>query len=348
MAQVTTVRLKALPVQLIEVKNRVILKRGCKEICFSGSAYAAKLRAILDAFQNGSTQEEVLKDLGDNHPDIAELIETLKDRNILVPFQEALSRDIISESPLDVFYWHFDPHGHSIRQKIQSRSVAVLGVNTVSQALCGALSACGFNVSLIAYPASLAPDMEQAFSSDLFDSNRLPQPMRYETWSTSSPWDSVDCLVATSDRGGKDLLRNWNALAVEQRCHFLPLVLQDVIGYLGPLVIPGETACFECLISRENSHMDEADLRRIIERTAYAAGTPAFHPIMASVLGQIAAFELVKHYSEAIPVRRVGTLIEVNLISASITTRKVLKVPRCLVCSSLNTFPSVAIHKGQV
>jgi len=54
---------------------------------------------------------------------------------------------------------------------------------------------------------------------------------------------------------------------------------------------------------------------------------------MASILGDVGAVELTKFYSGLLPRTQIGTLIEVDLMEPRINSRKVLKVPRCPVCS---------------
>jgi thiazole/oxazole-forming peptide maturase SagC family component len=141
-------------------------------------------------------------------------------------------------------------------------------------------------------------------------------------------------------------MRRWNELAIRHQCHFLSVVLQDAIGYVGPLVIPGETACYECLVAREDSNLDDSETRRNVEQAAeegwHVVGS---HPLLISVLASVAAFELVKFYGEMIAVFNVATLIEVNLLNTRITARKVLKVPRCVICSSLLQQSSVSIRR---
>jgi thiazole/oxazole-forming peptide maturase SagC family component len=119
-----------------------------------------------------------------------------------------------------------------------------------------------------------------------------------------------------------------------------------LIGYIGPLVIPSETACLECLKARQNSHLQDHVSRHAVEAVAFESqGYLGFHPSMAHILGDIAAFEVFKFCSGSLPSVNVGTLIEVNLLATRITTRRVLKVPRCPACSPLNTAPSVMAEK---
>ena len=161
--------------------------------------------------------------------------------------------------------------------------------------------------------------------------------------------DSLGCLIASSDFGGWETLYEWNRFCVQYHKHFLPVVLQDLVGYVGPLVIPGETACLECVRMRRNSHAEDHEVRGLIEESAFEGqGAIGFHPSMASILGDIAALELTKFYSEALPRPKVGTLIEVNLLETGLTSRKVLKVPRCPVCSPLLARSSVSPDKTVV
>jgi thiazole/oxazole-forming peptide maturase SagC family component len=125
------------------------------------------------------------------------------------------------------------------------------------------------------------------------------------------------------------------------------VILQNLIGYVGPLVIPGETACYECLRQRQNAHMNDPEVQRASESvTTTDSKVVGFHPSMASVLGDIAAFELTKLYTDGLPLGNIGTQIEVNLLTSEMMTRKVLKVPRCAVCSPLTTRSSATPYKS--
>lgn len=342
-------RMQSLPAQLIQTEEGTVLKRGCIEILFHGQN-SDHLSAILGSFRKGATQKEVLTGFAEEHrPDILALIELLQRRNVLVPIDDSCTNlSDVSEDSLSLFYWHFDPCGHSIPARLRSRKIAILGVNSVSRRLSASLQLAGFeNTALVMYPSRFCPESKNP-TPGLMSANSPPhqEPLTFEAWFGKIDWASMDCLVATSDCGGRDLLREWNELAMQHRCHFLPIVLQDVIGYLGPLVIPNETACYECLISRENSHQETFTLRRAVEHSAFRGQPSAFHPLMASVLADVAAFEMARFYSQSIPGHLSSSLIEVNLLGASITRRKVLKVPRCVVCSTLHTHQSVSIYKN--
>src|SRR5262249_19538550 len=183
--------------------------------------------------------------------------------------------------------------------------VAVLGVNSVSRHLV---------LSLLASGMDRVPVIDYRLLCNLrfFDDDGrlstpewpppLPAPADYREWAAELDPEALDCLIATSDFGGLQLMRPWNEFCVQHRIRFFPVVLQDLIGYIGPLVVPGETACFECVRARQNAHFDDPKLARAPEGVAFEGQAVAgYHPAMAAALGSIAAFELGRFYGGGAP-----------------------------------------------
>jgi bacteriocin biosynthesis cyclodehydratase domain-containing protein len=345
--------LKLMPFQWIETASGFLLKRGCLEIKINGEGAAKGVRAILAAISNNlvTSQDDIYRLFPPvHHETVKNFIELLIKRRILVSSESEGLSFHAPENSLDVFYWHFGKEAESVTARLNSSRFVVLGVNIISRQLAASLQESGIdNYEVVDYP--------QLRNLRLFDHDgglRIGQwptclriPTEYEKWEGRHDLRSVDCLVATSDFGGLQGLAEWNALCIEYNCHFLPVVLQDLVGYIGPFVIPGETACLECLGSRMNSHLDDPKTQSVVDQLAFDGQMiTGFLPSMASMLGNIAAIELMKIYSRVLPMFMVGTLIEVNSLSSRLVARKVLKVPRCAVCSPLNHIPSMTIFKN--
>jgi thiazole/oxazole-forming peptide maturase SagC family component len=283
-----------------------------------------------------------------NQQMVGELIEQLVTKRMLVANGNFQPTEEGPESELEIFYWHFGESAHKVTKRLNSRYIAILGVNCISRQLAASLLASdAINIQVIDFPLlrnlRLFDDHGELETSQW----TMALPVVYESWTETLDQTLPDCLIATSDFGGQESLRQWNQFCVERNCHFLPVLLQNLVGFIGPLVIPGETACFECLRARQNAHFNDAKLERATEETAfYSQPFIGFHPSMASILGDIAAFELTKFYSGVLPKPNVGSLLEVNLLSTCLTARKVLKVPRCLTCSPLNRKASVQVAKN--
>jgi thiazole/oxazole-forming peptide maturase SagC family component len=142
-------------------------------------------------------------------------------------------------------------------------------------------------------------------------------------------------VLATTDFGGLSLMREWNAFCVAEGTAFLPAVLNDYVGYVGPLVVPGETACFECFWLRQNSNLEQPELIRKAELAAFQGQlVDGVVPMLAAQVGRLAAFELYKFHMRHTLGWRAGTVVEADLLESTVARRKLLRAPRCPVCSS--------------
>lgn len=336
-------KLKLLPLQVIELPEGIVLKRGCTEFKVVGDGAATGMHRILSALsENGATAETLCQLFAE--PDrkwVENLIEKLMTRQLLVPAEangSATAKE--SESHLDIFYWHFNVLTPDINEQLNRACMPIIGVNYISRQLAQVLLESGVhNIEIIDHPYLRNLRMFNEAGSlkpECWPPN-LPQPLILKDWAEKVDSQEFLCLVATSDFGDQQVLSEWNRYCVERESHFFPVVLKNVVGHLGPLIIPGDTACFECLYSRQNAHMREPVTRQAMTTSAFAGQlVNGFHPAMASIVGDLAAFELTKFFTGVLPNPNVGTLIEVNLLASQLSTHKVLKVPRCSVCSPLH------------
>jgi len=315
------------------------------QITIDGEHAQEVIEQITKICDQGASFEEILAHFRESdHPSLISLLEFLVARNFLVSCEcdTAFSKE--TEQPSDIFYWHFDPHIKPLSRRIRATKIAVVGVNRLGQEIVSSLRHSDFgDIQVIDHP-------------DLFD-NRLPNHLdlfsshaiNLEQWETHSGWNSVDCVVVASDIGKCDQLDWWNHTCVGRKVHFLPVILNNIVGYVGPLVISGETACYECLKARENSHMDNASVHRALEHSAPASRKAiGSHPTMYSVLASLATFELVRFYGRTFPGSQGGMVMEVNLLNSTMKRRNVLKVPRCACCSSMKKQPSISPYKNNV
>lgn len=340
-------RLRVLPIQAIPIGTGMVLKRGCVELKIEGERAGDVVETVLALLSGeGATEADVRDSFAlPDRAAVEELVRALRERRLVAPVDATPEPVPQGESTADVFYWHFGQRPAEVASELSGHRIAVLGDNSVARhlvrALTTELTAAGLDpgddfVELVDYPPLRNPEAAD-------DNQRKAVP--YQRWLAELDGRApIDCVVAACDLGWMPGLREWNRLCVERKIKFLPVVLHNLLGYMGPLVIPGETACYECLRMRQNSHLPDPAGAEAIERAA-AQGRPVvgFHPAMASVLGDLAALELVKLFGgQWVVTWRVGELIEVNLVEPAITTRTVLKVPRCPVCGPRTVRPGVA------
>jgi bacteriocin biosynthesis cyclodehydratase domain-containing protein len=346
--ELPSTKLRAAPVNVIDIGDGVVIKRGRVEVKVAGEDAGKVVSVVLDAARNGDTREHILSVFPPpEQPAVAALVDHLIGRRILTEGEDTPVSATDGEGPLDVFYWHFDTQSKDVRQRLGSKRIRIFGINEVSRRLIPGL-----------YASAAAPlevyDVPRLRNETLFGPSGEPKadlwlgtPVKLRPFPADLDPESLDCLVATSDSGAIEQLCVWNEFCVLHNLQFFPVLLQDLVGYVGPMVVPGETACFECLRSRQNAHLMDYRSRRAVEAAfVHEQAVGGFHPSMASILGDIAALELTKHFGLGSKLARVGTVIEVNLLGSEMKARRVMRLPRCPVCSRLNRVPSTAFTKS--
>jgi len=336
-------KLRAVPFQIIEIENGVILKRGSVEVMIGGERASEVVQNVLDVVnQKGATKEEICGVFATpDRPAVAYLVDELSKRFLLVRSSDVVSE---TETQLDVFYWHFGQRVSEVTKRLNSKHFVIMGVNQISRRLANSLNETGIdNIQVVDWPAVRCVTDSNKTEWDGFPN----EPLDFEIWEKSLQHQTLDCLIATSEFGGLQLMRRWNEFCVESNCIFMSIILKDLMGYIGPIVIPHETACFECFLARRNANLEEPEIKNLADNiSSDGQSVTGYHPIMASILGDIAAMELIKFYAGLVPMFNVGRLIKMNMLACKLDSHKVLKIPRCRVCSPLNKYSSVNLEKS--
>jgi bacteriocin biosynthesis cyclodehydratase domain-containing protein len=340
-------KLRVLPVNLIDTGDGVVIKRGRVELRIAGTGAGDAVGRLLDCARNGATRDELVALFPAGEIAGAEaLIDHLRSRSILVSEEITAGDGRSPESPLEVFYWHFGTQTAQVVERLNAKRIKITGVNYISRQLIAGLRASGAEEFEVI-------DQPLLRNEALFDDGGA---LRMGVWSAPvseyvedlDP-DTLDCVIATSDSGGVEQMRLWNEFCVLYNLQFVPVILQDLVGYIGPIVVPGQTPCFECVRLRQNAHLLDCQTRRAVEAAfIHKQAIGGFHPSMATILGDIAALEITKYFGIGGSIARPGTLIRVNLLGSEMKPLQVLKVPRCPVCSRLNRTPSTALTRASL
>ncbi|HEY4347136.1 MAG TPA: TOMM precursor leader peptide-binding protein [Gaiellaceae bacterium] len=147
------------------------------------------------------------------------------------------------------------------------------------------------------------------------------------------PWSGgeVDLAIVAPSADEVAKLDAWNLAALDSGVRWLGLRPFDGhMATVGPLVVPGESCCHECLLRRLAGHVEYGDDLAAIEATPPAAGrSPALELIAAGVAAHVALCWL-GGLDPSLP----GVLYAIETRPAlALDSHAVLRVPRCPACS---------------
>jgi bacteriocin biosynthesis cyclodehydratase domain-containing protein len=163
-------------------------------------------------------------------------------------------------------------------------------------------------------------------------------------------WDGESriglAVVAPAPSEAPQLL-HWNRVALRRSvCWLLLRPFDGVLSLIGPLLVPGETACYECVLLRLGAHVDYGpDVRHIEEVPPAARATAPIESLAAAVASQIVLCWLggadlvlagLVHVLETRPLLALGG-------------HRALRVPRCPACSGVPRLaPPLPWHEAEV
>ncbi len=341
-------KLKILPIQIIEKEDKIVLKRGVTSIAIPDKSSLIIIKVIQKALLQSPKSIDELTALfsGSIRGLIEDFINHLINKKFIVFLEnDELDDKVYDETPQDIFYWHFNKSQDEIAGILNEKQWAFIGINELNKRLIQALFSEGKNDCIVVDDPSLRNinffDDNHKIIDDFWDDLRIT---KVDGEKFLENYKDIGFIVAASEFGSFNLLEPWNANAAKYAIPFYPLVLQNMVGYAGPLVIPDEGACLECLKLRQNSASEDFQEKRIAEEYAFEGQkTVAYHNGMLNILAETGAFDLIKFKSNI--QWEIGTFCEINLLGGSMNRRKLLKAPRCSVCSPLKDTPLVNIHK---
>jgi bacteriocin biosynthesis cyclodehydratase domain-containing protein len=286
--------------------DRVLLKRGVREVLVTGEDVEAVAAAVVDALAVGRGVADVLAALrADQRPTAVAVLEALAARRMLEDPGPGNGGDSAAG-----FYAEFGTAGRAAPQALHDAHVVLHGTGLVASALADALGLLGIG--------------------------RL-------TAADETPVNDAAVVVAASDSGHEDWLLGVARDALAAGLPFLPVWVRDFVGFAGPLTWPYETACLRCYQLRVDANAPDAAVRRALRRSPAATG---LLPPMASVIAQIAAMEVAKSIGGFAPVDVAGRSIEINVVSFRSAVRRVLKHPRCPDCGPGSRRPAQTVTSG--
>jgi bacteriocin biosynthesis cyclodehydratase domain-containing protein len=160
-------------------------------------------------------------------------------------------------------------------------------------------------------------------------------------------WDdgpAADLIVAAPSDAELPLLRQWNADAIATGAAWLQLLPFDgLMAAVGPLFVPGETACYECYLLRRAANLSSLDYRPGRIEHGIRPTSPAFDAVVAGLAVTLALRWLALDDSY-VP----GIVLAVEQGHEPSLSRHVLhRVPRCPACSAARGRASLAPWHGE-
>jgi bacteriocin biosynthesis cyclodehydratase domain-containing protein len=158
----------------------------------------------------------------------------------------------------------------------------------------------------------------------------LLSPAGLATTTNEDAVGRVDLVVAAPGPSARVELHE-----LGRRCHdagqpWLPVVPFDgAVALVGPLVLPGRSACFECTLLRRAAAVEYTDDAASLFDDAPPPPTPWFVDALAAATAVAVALQWIGCLDPRLP----GEVRIVDAGQLAVSAERVLRVPRCPLCS---------------
>jgi bacteriocin biosynthesis cyclodehydratase domain-containing protein len=286
--------------RLARSPGKLLLEYGQRVVCLEGGAADRLLPSLLALLDGTRTVEEIVVSLGSPvRPAVEKALDELAAHGLLVegpPATAALPPPVAGAAELL----------SSLRPEACTLAETVASVEACNIAVLGGGAA----------------GVEAA---------RLLRSAGAEVTRAGSMSAGAGLVLAAPAAAELPALPGWNAKALEVRRPWLQVLPFDGrYGAVGPLYLPGDTACYECFRLRRSANLDAAEELPLLD--ASPASYPAAPPVDA-VLGGLAALAalawlvLGDHYVPA-----AFAAFQLTPLP-SLSVHHVHRVPRCPACS---------------
>jgi len=300
--------------RLLATQDGLLLEHGRSVIAFSGTASRTFLPALLPLLDGRTTVTEIVEMLG---LAVAPAVE-----NALALLA---SHDLLTDGPF----------GHEPADAGRRATIEALAAETGAS------------------PSVLVERLEEAevgfLSRRPLDERlaRLLQECGLHGTTRGLSDERPSTLVLVSEPPEPGELADWNRSAHERGITWLPFGAYDGrTATVGPLVVPGETACSECVAMRRRSTSGcPAELAQLRHVGAACACPPDLEQLLTALAARVVLRWLLLR-DPFLP----GLLVTIEGGSEpAVTTHVALRVPRCPVCSGASGLaPPAPWHEPRI
>jgi bacteriocin biosynthesis cyclodehydratase domain-containing protein len=297
--------------RLVENGDRLLLEHGQSVVALEGAAVVTLLPPLLRLLDGTRTVDDLVERLGVvARPAIEHALEILASNGLLVEGPDAAA-DLRATAYAFAAAYNLSPA--CVIERLDAAVIGVVGEGAAAPEIARHLHAAG-----------------------------VGQVRRCE-------WDDdggFDLAVVTPSADETGLLGAWNRVTLSNGLRWLLMRPFDGrFASVGPLVVPGETCCYECLVLRRAANLEYgAELIPIEAVPLTAVADPAFDALVVALSAHVALRWILGH-DRTIP----GVLYAVEQQPLpTITDHSVLRVPRCPACSPAERFaPALPWHAAE-
>lgn len=300
------------------------------------------LTSVLPYLNGRHGTEEIVKAVaakGVEEEEITSLLQRMEEESLL---EEADTFELTEEearafrSQLTFFSRYTSEGGAKYQSRLHTSRVGVVGDGFLARSLMRQLASSGIGdiVHLSHDPASV-PAESNGHNGTAGSDGPSPSVLKLDrdsVWADDEAEQLPALFIVAQDAEDPQLLDSMDRLSKRRNVPWMLVrALESHIGWVGPLFIPDETACYQSLESRIRSNLSyfpeyEAFSRHLRETRSPGVSCGALHAF-SDLLSAVAAVETIKFLCKLSVPGLAGRFLTINLLNWEVEAHEVLRVP---------------------
>jgi ribosomal protein S12 methylthiotransferase accessory factor len=256
----------------------------------------------------------------------------------------------------DAFFRKWTERPEELTRRLREARVLIVGLEPWGVVAASELATSGIGTLHLIDDGHVVPD--DLISARILNAEQVGRPRREalaETLAEATPWCGIttDSVPGRDDSGfategtwdliigalaGDELLLLRRIAGFAHRANVTSLYghLEGLDALVGPVVVPGQTACWNCARLRLLANADHQEAAHALHTSLLSdRRTPRMRTYlapMAPLLGHLLALEAVKIVSRYTPSHLAGRLLVQNLVTLETTLHTLIRMPWCEIC----------------
>jgi len=154
----------------------------------------------------------------------------------------------------------------------------------------------------------------------------------YHDLNSLTPIQNVDkfaLIIAAQDYQNISFFESVNRIAMQKKIPWIRVSFDDNIGYLGPFVIPGKTACYNCCELRLVTNSPDYEYQLWNYKEFVPNAKLMVSKVFVDILSAMCANEVIRHLMQNKPPLTTDSLHLLDTRNSSISKHKVISHPNC-------------------
>jgi ribosomal protein S12 methylthiotransferase accessory factor len=260
----------------------------------------------------------------------------------LITVRSGMNKNTSKRFGLDSSYFLMDQIGER-KPSLADSQITLIGNGFLADRITAILKKLDMKINRIKTFGNEFKPTKKMSSKNFVPKNKGPLEIASFSPSSSfmSHFNESDLIIVAEDYQNIALFESVNKISFKTKKAWLRVSFDDNIGYLGPLVVPRRTSCFNCCELRlvTNSRNYEYELWRNKEHIPKTKlEVPEIFADMLSTVSVKEAFRYLTHREEP---ETIDNLIVFDTRQLNLTKHRLFRHPNCIYCNSIRTIKKI-------